>query len=187
MSCLKGTTKELVVTAANSLPGFKLCSDETAAFTHLVIDDDTRTLKALFALARGAWVVRSSWVLRSLEAGKWVGEQEHEAGYLPGFELSKDHKGRLLQGMRVCVLPGTCPEPVVLKELLLAAGAKVSVSSSACNLCIAPPDTDLGGQADEAVTAVVPMWLLDSLSEGQLADTTDYLVSAEYVPCSPNY
>jgi hypothetical protein len=54
--------------------------DPSQPFTHLVVptDKDTRrTLKVLFAVARGAWVVDAKWLSDSATAGVWEDEQAY--------------------------------------------------------------------------------------------------------------
>jgi hypothetical protein len=45
--------------------------DDDAALecTHLITDSESRTLKVLFAIARGAWIIQSSWILESIAQG----------------------------------------------------------------------------------------------------------------------
>lgn len=59
-------------------------------FTHLVTEADARTMKVLFALARGQWIVRPSWVLESVEKGHWVDELDHEVSVFPGARKARE-------------------------------------------------------------------------------------------------
>jgi len=56
------------------------------------MEQSSRTLKVLFALARGAWIVSPAWVLTSLENGKWLDEEPFETSKFVG--ASKSRKSR---------------------------------------------------------------------------------------------
>jgi hypothetical protein len=79
MASVTSFTREVIVTVAAKLKHSEIVyedanEDEFARITHLVVENDKveRSLKLLFALARGVCVVTSEWVYRSLEAGMWL-------------------------------------------------------------------------------------------------------------------
>jgi len=45
-------------------------------FTHLITGDSKRTLKAIFAIAFGAQILKPEWIFSCLEKGEWVNENE---------------------------------------------------------------------------------------------------------------
>lgn len=81
---------------AKKLGGFFVEDEVTSSTSHLVAGEAKRTINLLRALARGCWILRHEWVgfllmfcllvllgfifqiLKSLEAGKWLPEEEYE-------------------------------------------------------------------------------------------------------------
>ena len=104
-----------------------------ARATHLVAqatDEDAkppRTLKVLFALARGGCaIVRPSWVDASRAAGRWVDVERHLAGYGPPRTAGAGR--RILDGLAVHVAPSALgpkdPSSSALTALVSAAGGR---------------------------------------------------------------
>jgi hypothetical protein len=46
--------------------------------THVVVGDNKRTMKVLFGLGMGCFIVKPDWLWQSLAAGKWLPEHEFE-------------------------------------------------------------------------------------------------------------
>ncbi|KAL1130558.1 hypothetical protein AAG570_011804 [Ranatra chinensis] len=57
---------------------FLIESNVTINTTHLVANEPRRTLNMIKAISRGCWILRSDWVFKSKEAGKWLNEEEFE-------------------------------------------------------------------------------------------------------------
>jgi len=104
-----------------------------ARASHLVAqatDEDAkppRTLKVLFALARGGCaIVRPSWVEASRAAGRWVDVERHLAGYGPPRAAGSGR--RILDGLAVHVAPSALgpkdPSSSALTALVSAAGGR---------------------------------------------------------------
>ena len=55
--------------------------------THLIIGDETRTLKVLFALANHAFILRKDYLYASIEAGEWLPESKFESDHYPKFAI----------------------------------------------------------------------------------------------------
>lgn len=173
ISCVSTATKEIVESAVQALGAFKSLprkSPESAAFTHLIMQEHSRTMKLLFALARGAWVLGPEWIYRSLELGRWQSEEEFVLDFMEGIKLSrKASKGsRLLKGRNVHVGPTSVPDQATLSALVTAAHGKL-VSAEACDLCISS-EVVLGS----AGPCVSTKWFFDSLEHYQLLDTKEY-------------
>jgi len=86
-----------------------------------------RTLKVLFALARGGCaIVRPSWVDASRAAGRWVAVGDHLAGYGPARDAGAGK--RILDGLAVHVAPAALgpkdPSSSTLTALVSAAGGR---------------------------------------------------------------
>ncbi|GLV42602.1 Microcephalin [Carabus blaptoides fortunei] len=60
------------------LGGFVIEDEVTERTTHLVAGAASRTINMLRAIARGCWIIRQEWLFKSLEAGRWLEEEEFE-------------------------------------------------------------------------------------------------------------
>lgn len=59
------------------LGGFELESDVTVNTTYLISPDEVKpTMNILRGLIRGVWILSYSWILESVQAGKWIPELE---------------------------------------------------------------------------------------------------------------
>lgn len=57
---------------------FKLESKVNINTTHLVSLDNRRTINMLRGLIRGVWILTYDWILKSVDANKWLPESEYE-------------------------------------------------------------------------------------------------------------
>ncbi|KAJ8954891.1 hypothetical protein NQ318_016830 [Aromia moschata] len=60
------------------LGGFVIEDEVSDKTTHLVAGEPKRTVNMLRAIARGCWIVKHEWLLKSLEEGKWLPEEDFE-------------------------------------------------------------------------------------------------------------
>eukprot|EP01033_Poteriospumella_lacustris_P013999 gene13999-10002_t len=103
--------------------------DVAADFACLVVPRDcqTRTLRILFALARGRSVVSEDWLYASLCETRWVDPAPH---VLPRFRCDADVDANAalgaFRGKTFCVLHSSRPAPQVLRALVAAAGGATS-------------------------------------------------------------
>jgi len=181
-SCKK-STKEIIDSAVETLGDFKLVQSEVEYCDHLIMEKPTRTLKTLFALARGVWILSPAWVYYSLVSGRWESEEKYEwDAYFPGARLARiarENGGApLLSSCRVFVSPSlSSPPSNIVSQLCTAAGGEVVSSLAECDVCIAEdewhPDSDVFSSA--APPAVKPEWLFDSLAQHILHDKAPYL------------
>ncbi len=60
--------------------------------THLITggSNTPRTLKVLFAIARGSWVMREEWVGACAVAEKWLPEEKYVSAQFPGAKIARD-------------------------------------------------------------------------------------------------
>jgi len=157
-------TKEILTSAIKALGASSLVQ-ELEPFTHLIMEQSTRTLKILFALARGAWILSPAWILTSLENGKWVDEEPFETKAFTGASKSRksreDGAGGLLEnagswlqnlrtqmatnisptehyGLQIYVTENNTPSQEILTNLILTAGGKVVSNIESSDVCIAP-------------------------------------------------
>mmetsp|Transcript_25347 Transcript_25347/g.31879 ORF Transcript_25347/g.31879 Transcript_25347/m.31879 type:complete len:389 (+) Transcript_25347:3-1169(+) len=106
--------------------------------THLVVPSlipgrsTPRTLKVLFALARGGtFIVSSEWITTSMKHGEW----QNPHSYLAGFGPPRSPATKLFHSVKVHLLTSslgnTEPAQAALSALIHATGAKVSNLKSA--------------------------------------------------------
>eukprot|EP00900_Chrysochromulina_parva_P006386 jgi/Chrpa1/15749/Chrysochromulina_OHIO_Genome00016609-RA len=94
----------------------------TARTSHLIVDDGAvpkRTLKLLHAMARGLPVVRASWLLQSVSAGRWLDWERFQA--LPAHP----HATRQLAGKVFYIGDSGRVPRADLEALISLAGGKV--------------------------------------------------------------
>lgn len=101
--------------------------DYTAGLTHLVMGKDARrTIKVLFAIARGAWIVSEDWVFSSLEQERWLREENYELTMFAN-KYAREHPEcrQIFKGMKVHVGSNVDPSREVLQSLVQVAGGEV--------------------------------------------------------------
>lgn len=101
--------------------------DYAAAVTHLIVGEDTkRTIKVLFAIARGAWIVSEAWVFSSLEQEQWLPEEAFELDMFSNKHARMHpEKRQIFKSMRFFVGSNVEPSREVLQSLLQSAGGEV--------------------------------------------------------------
>ncbi|CAK4698566.1 unnamed protein product [Aphanomyces euteiches] len=163
---LEGTIRELDTSGLGDSQS-QIVDDLGAPVTHVVVSDASkRTLKILFGLAQGAWIVSDAWVFSSLEAKKWLDEKDFLLEQYP-----KRSKLKLLDGKSVYIGSGVEPPRSTLKMLITAAGGQICTQLSQANICIGK-DAALARRAKLAnLSMVSPKWLFDSLVAGVLEPT----------------
>ncbi|CAN7938960.1 unnamed protein product, partial [Ixodes hexagonus] len=78
MTNLQPSDMEAIRAIVSKLGRFQLENNVTGRTTHIICGDKLRTLKLLFGMAKGCWVLPTKWVYRSLECGHWVDEDPFE-------------------------------------------------------------------------------------------------------------
>lgn len=121
-------------------------SEELGCATHLIVGQERRTIKTLFAAARGLWILTPSFLLESMEKDHWVSEIPHVVEWLPAAKISIDNHFRMacpsnvwlptnpvpprvLDGMNVSVGSHDFPSKIVLESLSKLAGANITKES----------------------------------------------------------
>ena len=166
-------TAELCRSATRRLCGLRLCPEgrEDGAVTHLVMGSERRTLKALLAVANGAWLVSPEWVTASLEAGRWQPEHEFPAA-AAGFAAAAQRARRLLDddapllgGHVVHVHAGRGRQAAAtasaMRRLAAALGAAAG-AASACTLCVVVGGGGPPAGLPRGARAVQEEWLLQA-------------------------
>ncbi|OQR97664.1 hypothetical protein ACHHYP_10127 [Achlya hypogyna] len=150
--------------------------EANVAMTHVVATDASkRTMKVLFGIARGAWIVSDAWVYSSLEAGAWLPEAAFQ---IEPYNWSPEEKGNLLRDktFHIAVAARMEPPKETLHSLISAAGgkarARVTSNASQAQYCICYEPNRRAQQAE--VPCVTPKWLFDSIASNKLLETTAY-------------
>uniref|UniRef100_M4BLB6 BRCT domain-containing protein n=1 Tax=Hyaloperonospora arabidopsidis (strain Emoy2) TaxID=559515 RepID=M4BLB6_HYAAE len=102
--------------------------DYAAGVTHLIVGKGAkRTIKVLFAIARGAWIVSEDWAFSSLEQERWLPEEDFELTMFAN-KYSREHpeSRQKFKGMKFFVGPNVEPSREVLQSLIQVAGGEVS-------------------------------------------------------------
>ncbi|XP_066260333.1 microcephalin [Euwallacea similis] len=151
--------------------------------THLVAGESKRTINMLRAVARGCWVVSFQWVLQSLEAGKWLPEDQFEVtDFAP--VVQKSHLERQAFGPKhtldvfencppIYVAPSTNPHCWDLKELITTCKGKIVTSRRKAKIVV--------GQyvKQDNTVCVNEFWILDSITfYRKMPFKQKYLISA---------
>eukprot|EP00755_Sulcionema_specki_P013641 Sspe_Gene.54476::Locus_30070_Transcript_3_7_Confidence_0.222_Length_1427::g.54476::m.54476 len=163
-----------VVDRAKKRLGFRASTSDTLEdATHLIVGEPVkRTVKVLFALARGVPLVTISWAEQSLAAGRWI---EGASSFIPkGFDPCKCEAipRRLFARMHFTFATRETVPPVdVLSKLIEAAGGVVGGKAARgdASVVVGGPD----GVEDGAVkTAIFTGSLGDDLQQAILRGST---------------
>ncbi|KAK9886775.1 hypothetical protein WA026_018429 [Henosepilachna vigintioctopunctata] len=162
--------------------GTFLTEDEvTSRTTHLVVGEVKRTINLLRALARGCWILRQEWLLKSLEKGKWLPEEDYEATeFSPAVQKSRLEKSAFgpsytmnifLNCGPVYVAKSTTPRCSDLRELITICKGKISKMPDNAVISV--------GAYFDGCECVSEYWILDSISAGKLKPLKKYYLSKE--------
>eukprot|EP01083_Nonionella_stella_P261194 889613_1 len=191
-SSVSDSSRDIILSTAKVLGEFKVITDPTALFTHLITERGGRTLKLLFALARGAWILDPAWVYVSLDARAWADERVHVSSCFDGCKRSRemreksDYKG-LLHGISVFLDPlaKLSPKERILEKLVLTAGGRLVDIIEKCDVCISTSDSD---QSEESAKPVVRVdWLFESLTCYKILPYAGFLLHPEDPELSPSF
>lgn len=101
--------------------------DYASGVTHLVVAKNTkRTIKVLFAIARGAWIVSEEWVLKSLDNERWLPEVDFEVDmYANKYSRTHPEARQIFKGIKFFVGANVDPSRETLQSLIQCAGGEV--------------------------------------------------------------
>lgn len=134
-----------------SVSGCRLVDAHETGCSHLLMEHPIRTLKLLYAIARGSWVLHPAWLIASLERRKWLSEELFETHHFVACRMSRVNRQQrgptLFRGLHTLVVPtregsseGTSAPGVsssILEELLYLAGANIVVNTSDAAIVLA--------------------------------------------------
>ncbi|KAE8894389.1 hypothetical protein PF003_g21299 [Phytophthora fragariae] len=150
--------------------------DYSAGVTHLIVGKDARrTIKVLFAIARGAWIVTEDWAFSSLEQERWLPEADFEITMFAN-KYSREHpeSRQIFKGMKFFVGSNVEPSREVLQSLIQVSGGEICKQISVADICICG-DASLFRRAQRTGTRVVTSkWVFDSIATMKLEDDSKY-------------
>ncbi|XP_063244625.1 microcephalin isoform X2 [Bacillus rossius redtenbacheri] len=181
-----GRDVEMLAACVVRLGGFQPEARVSSRTTHVVSNGPRRTLNVLRAIARGCWVLSQDWVLNSLEAGKWLPEEQFEIrDFSPAVTSRVEREclgpGFKLDLFRPCgpmlIAKQSKPPPEDLKELVRLCGGKLAGS-------VKDADIAVGLRArDQRITCVSEKWLLDSITQLSVQPTSLYVLDRRQSNC----
>lgn len=162
--------KHLIKNIVKSLGMASIEQNVTRKTTH-VVSTGVRTVNLLHGIIRGCWLVKLEWVLKSLENNGWLNPEDYEMMHY-SKAVKENRKDRELFGMAYVpdlfatsgflhVENGTTPSAQVLKELIKAAGGRITEYPQAAKIII-------------GANGVKESWILDSITTGVLQSTAQY-------------
>ncbi|CAH0482454.1 unnamed protein product [Peronospora belbahrii] len=150
--------------------------DYTAGVTHLVVGKDARrTIKVLFAIARGAWIVSEDWAFSSLEQERWLPEEDYEVTMFAN-KYAREHPEyrQIFKNMKVYIGPNVDPSREVLQSLVQVAGGEICNQVSVADICICG-DASLFRRAQRTgIRVVTSKWVFDSIAAMKLENDALY-------------
>lgn len=138
--------------------------------THVICGEPRRTLKVLFALARGAWLVGPEWLEACEAQGEWIDAAQFELAALPGARsarLGVPQRGRLLLGVPVHVAAETNIPTEAFNKLLHELGATIVPAAADARIVIEAERT-LAAAGDGGCVHSKGGWPQSRLSEAAL-------------------
>jgi len=151
------------------------------ACTHLVVGVSARrTLKVIFAIVKGYWILQSSFLASSVENDGWVSEEDHEVTKYPAQDARENPQKRrtLFEGMTLHVQKMEDPSKLVVEGLVELCGGTVSKSLENADYSLALSADAKASGSDK----VLPVEMFfDSICSGELPTS---LFTDE---CSPGF
>uniref|UniRef100_A0AAV1TL56 BRCT domain-containing protein n=1 Tax=Peronospora matthiolae TaxID=2874970 RepID=A0AAV1TL56_9STRA len=150
--------------------------DYAAGVTHLIVGKGAkRTIKVLFAIARGAWIVSEDWAFSSLEQERWLPEEDFELTMFAN-KYSREHpeSRQKFKGMKFFVGPNVEPSREVLQSLIQVAGGEICNQISVADVCICGDASLFRRARRTGIQAVTSKWVFDSIAAMKLEDEAKY-------------
>lgn len=155
--------------------------------THLLLGDIRRTRKVLFAIALGKWILKPEWVNSRAKDGTWSDEKSYEiVDWLPGIKKSRlsheQSEPPIFAGKKIFIGGQTKTDRKDIESLIGHCGGEIVSSYFQCDICISGKRlftvVPLGDDEEIPDSPIVKEdWILDSISEWKVKDTTDYIAT----------
>ncbi|XP_026273882.1 uncharacterized protein LOC113203413 isoform X1 [Frankliniella occidentalis] len=169
---------DVVAAVIKQLGGWILEPTVSPKTTHVVCGDSKRTINLLKGIAYGCWILHQEWVMRSLEAGRWLDEEAFELHEFPAIKQCRIARETL--GVNpdifssiesIYVSKDTTPPRSDLVDLLGLCGANIVNTARQAKLIVGPY------QRRSSFTSVIfvkEQWVLDSIQENMLQPFRPY-------------
>ncbi|CAH1986063.1 unnamed protein product [Acanthoscelides obtectus] len=162
---------------------FSIEDEVSSRTTHLVAGEPKRTINMLRAMARGCWILKYEWLLKSLEAEKWLPEEDfEEIDFSPAVRQSRlqrqafgpSYSMDVFQDCGVIyVARGSTPRCSDLRELVKLCGAKVTTITRNADIIVG------GYQNRDDVICVTEIWVLDSIKFNKKMNCNKYKITSD--------
>ncbi|VEN40366.1 unnamed protein product [Callosobruchus maculatus] len=162
---------------------FNIEDEVSSSTTHLVAGEPKRTINMLRAIARGCWILKYEWLLKSLEAEKWLPEEDfEETDFSPAVQQSRlqrqafgpSYSMDVFQDSGVIyVAKGSTPRCSDLKELIRVCGGKVTTIARNADVIVG------GYQKRDDVTCVTELWVLDCIKFNKRIPMKKYRIHSD--------
>jgi hypothetical protein len=186
---------ELCKSATRRLSGLRMALEgrEDGTITHLIMGEPRRTLKTMLAVANGAYVLKPEWVTASIEAGKWLPEEDFEQDQEHFSAAAKRARQQRTAHGSNALLHGNCIHVVaaagdrkaattasVIRRVATALGAELGTARE-CTLCIACGNFPKKGKGrptgvPRGAAVVQDKWLLQVAASYKLVPKKDYII-----------
>ncbi|XP_052774882.1 uncharacterized protein LOC128213319 [Mya arenaria] len=190
MTNLHSHEQDVIISVVKKLGGFVISESVSDTTSHVICGEARRTLNVLQCLVRGLWLVTKEWVLLSLEAGRWIEEQEFEAHEIyPSCRVSRLERERspgfyrqsLFSSIGPVYISGRASPPRQhLVQFLKLAGGQVTGNRERASVYV-------GSDFHPGLTCVKPSWILDSITAHQQQPLDRYLLDRPKRESSPVY
>ncbi|CAH0547373.1 unnamed protein product [Brassicogethes aeneus] len=174
------TEVETFTSIVKKLGRFKTEDEVTRNTTHVVAGEPKRTINMLRAIALGCWVLKKEWLYASLEAGKWLPEEDFEETDF-SHTVQQSRLQRQAFGSKysmdvfrdvgnIYVAKSTTPRWSDLKELIEFCKGKIVLNPEKAKVIIG----EYRNQDD--TTCVKEVWVLDSITFYKTMPLKKYLL-----------
>ncbi|XP_077870405.1 uncharacterized protein LOC102805140 [Saccoglossus kowalevskii] len=182
MTSIPKCEQDLVLSVVKKLQGFDIVDSVVDNTTHVVCGGNRRTLNVLSAIARGCWLLSMEWVLKSLEASKWVEEEPYELhDFFPAAQISRLEKQAngveddyrqdiFITASPLYIAENSLPPQNRLTELVTLCGGTVCNTLRTARLCVGKT------KIKNDVPMIEEKWILDCITQHAILPLDGYYI-----------
>ncbi|XP_074035088.1 microcephalin [Leptinotarsa decemlineata] len=163
------------------LGGFIIEDEVTKKTTHLVAGEAKRTINMLRAITTGCWIVNQKWLFQSLEAGKWLPEEDFELNdFSPAVQQCRlqrqafgpSYSMDIFQDCgNIFIARESIPRCSDLRELVTLCKGKFTANARKAKIIVGE------SLRYEGVICVKENWILDSITFNKKMSFKKYIIS----------
>ena len=165
------------VVQPRNLGKFDLAVTVTENVTHLILGEKKRTLKVLYAIAAGIWILKPDWLMDSVVFEKYQPEEKYEASdWFPGCKIARLERkaGRGLFDNKKIYLHRNTEVPRDDLEAIITAAGGILCKPKDCSVCVS--DQVVTADIPDGTSCVSSDWILDSLEKGKILGYDEYII-----------